>query len=843
MQYSFFNHIKLFLLLAVMLLMASCTNKSVEIHVRNASPQVEFAVSELAKNIENKSLIKNEESEFALISEALNIVITTLSDTVAIQYFIQGGGSIPKLYEQGYHLFTIEQPKKVHWVIGADNNGAMYGGLQLAEYIKLYGVEKSHNETKNPYIKRRGIKINIPLDKRAPSYDDEGDAARSNIKHMWDFDFWTEYIDALTRNNYNVLSLWNCHPFNAMCKIPGYPDVAIEDVHDYNGLVKKISIDEKIEFWTQVFNYAKDRGFKIFWFNWNVFGYGAIGKYGIEEHPDNEAFTEYSRKALYHFLKTYPQIDAFGVSAGENFKGLASIEREAWMRKTWGAAVEDIKRDYPERDIFFIHRYLMSGTDPIMAHFSDLKVHMDFSFKYIVGHMYGHVAPTLIWDKGIIRDIEERNMKTWLNIRNDDMFYFRWGDISYARNYIYNFPDKDKYLQGYYLGTDGYVFGKTFTFKEHFSELNDKLEIDKHWFNFMLFGKLGYDPEIPDSYFIDQLQHRFSETNAQLLYEAWQTASQIVPSVTAANWSQNDDSWYIEGCFSNRGIVNLATFSRRTPQNGAPIYSISEYVNRLEKGLPMELQTPPETAKQLRDLSDKALELLPKIERSENKELKSLLLDIEAFARLGYYYAHKFEGAVLYQQKEYEAATLKMQEAKELWTEYTNTVSSQYINQHLSRMNFAKNHARKDSSDNWFSWEESIQRCDYDIELAINKPRIAIIKKADNKAPSGALIKVLQQNEKFNIKAEVTTAAHVDLLYYEMLQNDPRPLHIILEGNANHLTQALAELDNYYWNKFRERIHANMCVLVKNKTRYSALQEKYPLLNWVECDDYLGEIE
>ena len=47
---------------------------------------------------------------------------------------------------------------------------------------------------------------------------------------MWDLSFWQAYLDELARTRYNVLSLWNKHPFPSMVKVPDYPDVALEDV-------------------------------------------------------------------------------------------------------------------------------------------------------------------------------------------------------------------------------------------------------------------------------------------------------------------------------------------------------------------------------------------------------------------------------------------------------------------------------------------------------------------------------------------------------------------------------------------------------------------------------------
>ena len=43
-------------------------------------------------------------------------------------------------------------------------------------------------------------------------------------------DFWREFLDEMARHRFNVLTLWNLHPFPSMVKVPEYPDVALDDV-------------------------------------------------------------------------------------------------------------------------------------------------------------------------------------------------------------------------------------------------------------------------------------------------------------------------------------------------------------------------------------------------------------------------------------------------------------------------------------------------------------------------------------------------------------------------------------------------------------------------------------
>jgi hypothetical protein len=123
----------------------------------------------------------------------------------------------PALQEQCYAIRLTGQHVTV---AGGDPVGLMYGGLELGEMIRLQKVQPSEGQ---PFIQRRGLKMNIPLDIRTPSYQDAGDAAQANIAEMWNWDFWREFLDTMARYRYNTLTLWNPHPFPSMVQLRRIP--------------------------------------------------------------------------------------------------------------------------------------------------------------------------------------------------------------------------------------------------------------------------------------------------------------------------------------------------------------------------------------------------------------------------------------------------------------------------------------------------------------------------------------------------------------------------------------------------------------------------------------------
>jgi len=342
-------------------------------------------------------------------------------------------------------------------ILGADAAGAMYGALDLAEAIRLGTLDSFGDSDHTPHIERRGIKFNAPLDVRTPSYSDNSDAAQANIAEMWSFDFWREFLDNMARHRYNVLSLWSLHPFPSLVRVPEYPDVALDDVmrtlvpmddtYSHSGddmfrpvlltrteTVRKMSIEEKIAFWREVMRYAHDRGIEVFWFTWNIFTFGAEGKYGITSAQTNPKTIDYFRSSVREMVLTYPLLDGIGITAGEHMQeGKGEFSKENWLWRTYGEGIRDALKLQPERRFRLIHRYHQTGQSEIMEAFKDYPGPFELSFKYAIAHMYSVPNPPFIQEALPLITPEHR---TWLTVRDDDVYSFRWGDPNTrARSY------------------------------------------------------------------------------------------------------------------------------------------------------------------------------------------------------------------------------------------------------------------------------------------------------------------------------------------------------------------------------------------------------------------------
>lgn len=629
---------------------------------------------------------------------------------------------------QGYSLrVQNDGTRRVITVRGADEVGAMYGGLDIAEAIRTEMLDSLKDSDNSPHIARRGIKFNIPLDLRTPSYSDNSTSAQANIPEMWSLGFWHEFIDRMARDRYNVLTLWNLHPFPSIVKVPEYPKIALDDVWrttadlvkpfesfsprgtgivkpwmlESHEIVKRITIDEKIAFWREVMDHAHDRGIEVYWFTWNVFTNGTNGQYDITDDLDNANTRDYFRKSVRETVLTYPRLAGIGITAGENMDHKdGSKGKEEWLWSTYGEGISDALKIQPERKFRLIHRLHETGLSPILEQWKDYPGTFEFSYKYAVAHMYASRSPSFI--KSVLPEITPEH-RTWLTVRNDDLYSFRWGDPDFARAFIKNMPGSDK-LAGFYMGPDGYIWGRDFLSRDAVdAQGRRQLVWDRQWFIFNLWGRLSYDPTLSEAHFQRLLGARHPSVSAENLLAASQASSRIIPQVTRFNWGSIDVHWYPEANLSHpkqyKGFYTVRHFMEGKTMPGEDVLSISEWRKKLSENKAITEQTPPEVAAALERDADTTLQLVTALRqqaKATDKELALTLGDYEAQAWLGRYFAAKIRAAIDLAEfnasgnAAAQASAMKhVENALAHWKQYAAIYGRQYLPQLLNRVGTA----------------------------------------------------------------------------------------------------------------------------------------------------------
>jgi len=679
--------------------------QTVGVFIDFATPQHEFAAGDIKTALEAKGHTVEIKDLSTLTNNYVpsKVVIALESNTFVTTLLMASGGSgATDLGEQAYALRTTTTPQLSYWVLGGDDNGAMYGGLQVAEYINFNGLIGSYTEDESPHVRFRGIKFNIPLDAEAPTYNGnwDGTSHQVAVEHVWDLEFWKTWFDEMARHRYNILSLWNSHPFVCMLNManeyPEYAGIAINDVHtvDKNEdpvFVKSMTIDQKIQHWKDVMKYGRDRGFGVIFSMWNLRTYTADGVAGIDrEDPTSDASKKYIYRCVKMFLETYPDLEGIGITNGEKLGSLSEPEREVWAWETYGQAILDHAKAHTDRNLVFIHRHHDSDYPTMVEKFGALmdqeNVRFDLSFKYSQAHAHSAVAPDRWYSRNMEDFLEPKNLRSWLTIRNDDWYFLHWGDHQFVRDYISSFPSVENYVNAFYIGPDGWVFSKVFTSKDPYYKNKDALSIQRTWYMQKLWGRIGYNPSVSVDLFKNHMGVKYPEASSENLFEAWTKASQSIrlanEQVTGNDWDLDFDWWPEAWSSRANGFRTLDELRITAVMDGSTLCSIGETAND-NCGAATSALT---TADKIEALAKSAIQNLGSIGYGANTDLKLTLKDLYAQANLGLYDANKFRAAIYLEQggKSNEAQDA-IGTAYCYWMNYTDIMDDLYIGVNTQR--------------------------------------------------------------------------------------------------------------------------------------------------------------
>lgn len=116
--------------------------ETVGVYYDTTAEQIEFAAGDVKTALESRHFTV-EIIDIGKLNDAYpnKKVVIALGTDIRVKEILSAlGGTFPSgLSEQVYALRTTTQGQTSYWLLGGENNGAMYGGLQLAENISING--------------------------------------------------------------------------------------------------------------------------------------------------------------------------------------------------------------------------------------------------------------------------------------------------------------------------------------------------------------------------------------------------------------------------------------------------------------------------------------------------------------------------------------------------------------------------------------------------------------------------------------------------------------------------------------------------------------------------------
>jgi hypothetical protein len=524
----------------------------------------------------------------------------------------------------------------------------------------------------------------LPMDKKVPTYSGYmgNTSTQHAVKNVWDMKFWVSWFDQQARNRYNVISVWVHHPFPALVKVPGYEKACLPGIEGFFGYSDpSLTIEKRIAFWRQVMTYAHNRGFSFYFFCWNVCAEYAEDMYPgkITEEENNPTTLDYLSKSMTALLETYPELDGFGISAGDNMK-LPKDSRGPWTWKAYGKAAYEYALANPDRKFTVIHRGLGAGLEKLYEDWEPLtklpNMKFEYSIKYANAHMFSTLTPR--WYKSDMEDAAEAGQKTWVTLRNDDYFYLDMGDPEFVRGFLRGIPYREV-INSFNIGSDIYHPTRTYWCKD--PAMNGQLEIERNWYIQMLWGKLAYNKNLSDEVFKKHIALRFPKVSSETLFQAWALASRPLPKVqelTQGSWGL-DAHWYAEASLypdDRKGFRYLDDFIDTTvaKSSSSNLASIAETAD----GKFSDKKSTYVLANEMEADAKKALVLIEKISSQNDPALETKINNIKQQAYLSNHFAYKIRAATYKKADQIPNARDAMGTAYCWWMEYVNSMDAMY---------------------------------------------------------------------------------------------------------------------------------------------------------------------
>ncbi|HEV8514160.1 MAG TPA: hypothetical protein VGQ59_12825 [Cyclobacteriaceae bacterium] len=671
----------------------------------------------------------------AILAKALSEKGYSITAQAAFKISLEINTSIEK------EAFTIFKSSNEIRIKGGDENGILYGCFSVAEDIRTgIPIEKIKEKSENPRLQFRAIKYDLPWDTYRHSY-----ALDQHQETCADVKYWESFLNMMAENRFNVLTLWNLHPYTFMIKPAHFPEASPWSEDE----MKKWKI-----LFGSIFKMAEERGIDTYVVPFNIFVTKEFSRAhnvamdNLDHHffvkgDTSEIVKQYTRECVTQLLEEYPELDGIGMTLGEGMGGMTPQQRENWMKETIIAGMRNAKRKSK-----VIHRIPFSSTTGSLSptsieteiitrrgieqeaamNFIEQPVWADLKFNW------SHPLSTTKLIKvhggklfGGYWTPEPTSFKIVWTARNEDIFCLRWGVPSFIREHIKT--NALGYVGGYVIGSETYIPAKDYFTKPGINR-EWKYAFERQWLFYKIWGRLLYNPSTPDEVFKNEFVNRYGN-QAVPLFEASSLAGTTPLRLASAFDFTWDFSLYAEGFLALNSKIKRVEFISidrliNQPTLDPDYVSVVDYVKGIAAGEAFDKKvTPLKLAELLNKDCTKALNLIKSIKLGKNVALQHEVSDIRTWANLGLYFSEKLKGAIAlqtYRTKGNEAdkkdAIHHLENALKFWDVVIGITTPLYNDMPLVHLSEQDGKPWKENDNLRFHWRLLRDDVKNDIEVA-----------------------------------------------------------------------------------------------------------------------------
>lgn len=569
--------------------------------------------------------------------------------------------------------FRLENSSGKIVISAIDGTGAMYGLMELSEQIHLQkGLSEVASDLQNPRFPFRAIKFNLPWS----SYR-RFSALQVNESLCKDLEMWEAFLDMMAENRFNVLTLWNLHPFPYLIRAKNF--LKATPFSDQE-------LAEWKHFWSTLFEMAKNRGIDTYLVNWNVFvseefkkHYDPAGVSDMEKFlgdiKDTETIRRYTRECITQVINEYPNLTGLGVTLGERMENLDSEQQTDWVEDVFFRGIKEANRP-----VKFIYRAALKGDHAVhrvTIDNSGLPEPIWVELKFNWSH--GHSTPTLVKGHGGGTGEEywtnpppRKHKMCWM-IRNEDFFRLRWGEPDFIRAHIAQ--NGQDFVGGYFIGSETMIPAKDIFHKQNHEHVNWDYAFERQWLFYKEWGRLLYNPKTPDAVFSHAFDFKYKGGHGEEMVEAFKLSTRTNQRILSFFRVAQDATNYAEGFLGHRKFLTIRDVIESTPTD--PNYvSVEEFGNgSRDFGAKV---TPIELAEALEVDATEALTLVNGIS-TVDETLTCEIEDVKAWSYLSLYFAKKLRAAVAINQKDKTDAIKFICQAQQHWVDLASVIEAHII--------------------------------------------------------------------------------------------------------------------------------------------------------------------
>jgi len=582
-------------------------------------------------------------------------------------------------------------------LLGGDAVGQMYALFELAEQIRSSSgraswqavIDSLKSTRQKPFLEFRADNAFLHTSPAGP---------------LFDVPMWNSYIDMLARDRFNVLDMHGTYDLKSTVFPNIYP--MILHLPDFPNIGDAAAASKNLADFKAIVAHAKQRGVRVVFMNYSV---------GAKDLPKDQV-ADYTKEAVDAFIRELPDLDMIGFRVGESgqkdsffqdvyLKSIAESNRPhiPLYTRSWGAKRADLEKISSQ-----------SGTElNIEIKFNGEQLGLPYQAMH--GSDYTHPTnPAYSYQDYLSLPA---NFKIIWQIRaNGTHRYWAWENTDFIRRTVRSAAWGN--ARGFSLEPP--IAYYPYAAAEYYAQPADQHVYDyiwqKHWPWYLAWGRLAYDPDLPDSVLINTFRQHFGDA-APEIYQAMQQSGKIVPMVMAYRDQGPDQRDYSPetetghggrkfGIAKDRTTDPLLYFAYNTPMDGRTFAGIWRFVDDKLHNRPDGSVGPAQVAAFVADAATTArsdIDKVPAMTGRSADEWRLLRTDLLCASWLGNYFSARTLGMthLLYaldadSQTDYEKASTDLARSLEDW-QHLSAVAAAYAPQ--------TDNLRKEKN---FRWSNSI---------------------------------------------------------------------------------------------------------------------------------------